>query len=178
MVDVREAIDFLQGKYGFGERYAIIGHSAGATLGYQLLMNDPRPVSKDRYSRRPICVVGIAGIYDLKLVVANHATMPEYRSFVTGAFGSEEDEWERASPAKFAGYEGNWSHGVMAMVVRLKGDELVETEQVDVMRKRLQKSLRGEVLEYREFEGGHDEVWEKGDQVAGLIYELVTKLSM
>lgn len=176
-MDVRNAIDFLQDKYSFGAKYVVIGHSAGATLAYQLLMADPRPASERKKFDQPLCVVGIAGIYDLKLVVEDHPTIPEYRSFVTGAFGADESEWEQSSPANFERFKKNWKDGHLALLVRLEGDELVETEQVDVMRKCLQKYLGEEMLEYREFEGGHDEVWEKGDQIAGLIFDVVTRLS-
>jgi hypothetical protein len=42
-------------------------------------------------------IVGLAGIYDLQLLVRNHVDQPFYREFVEKAFGADEDVWQDVS---------------------------------------------------------------------------------
>ncbi|RAH63943.1 arylformamidase [Aspergillus aculeatinus CBS 121060] len=42
IADVQAALAFLQRKYGFGDRYILVGHSCGATLAFQSVMGSFR----------------------------------------------------------------------------------------------------------------------------------------
>lgn len=84
VVDVLRGIVFLQEITGFAEDYILLGHSCGATLSFQVLMDGARWVVPPRLSggseradstpsvpppppkvTKPIAVIGLDGIYDL-----------------------------------------------------------------------------------------------------------------
>ncbi|RPB28420.1 alpha/beta-hydrolase, partial [Terfezia boudieri ATCC MYA-4762] len=76
--DVRAALKFLNDTYQM-RNYILIGHSAGATLCFQIL-GSGTPCT----GLLPKAVIGLAGIYDLRGLVEEY---PDYRGFVEGAFG-------------------------------------------------------------------------------------------
>ncbi|KAF8459006.1 Alpha/Beta hydrolase protein, partial [Terfezia claveryi] len=76
--DVQAALKFLNDTYQM-RNYILIGHSAGATLCFQIL-GSGTPCTE----LLPKAVIGLAGIYDLRGLVEEY---PDYRGFVEGAFG-------------------------------------------------------------------------------------------
>ncbi|PGH15586.1 hypothetical protein AJ79_02368 [Helicocarpus griseus UAMH5409] len=189
--DVHRAIAFLQNKYGFAERYILVGHSCGATLAFQTVM---KPISNDRAesddgpgakAQQPMAIVGVDGIYDLRLLRDHFNQYPIYQTFIEAAFGSE-DVWDVVSPATVkgqSGIEGGWSNGRLAVLAHSEGDELVDMGQLRVMsitteRWRAadtQEQLRS-VLLLDDLKGGHDDVWSKGEELAQVITRTVNEL--
>lgn len=90
MNDVALAIELLDEKFSLGNNYALIGHSAGAFISFQLL------TSKIPNFTPPRAIFGIDGIYDLNALVEEY---PDYRGFVVNAFTEDEELWKKASPA-------------------------------------------------------------------------------
>lgn len=172
--DVISALSLMQSTYGFGSRYVLVGHSCGATLSFQTIMEERSTISA------PSGIVGVCGIYDLNLMISNHASSPwaqVYRDFVVGAFGSDEKTWDRVSPAKYADFS-KWANTPpddgrpIVMVASSSEDELIEADQGNVM---------GEVLSHiaddtnlvckivPDLRGAHDEIWSHGSELARCI---------
>jgi len=118
--------------------YILIGHSAGATLCFQIL-GSGTPCTK----LFPKAVIGLAGIYDLRDLVEEY---PDYRGFVEGAFGvaSKEVEvysgklhpWDYVSPAKdpvCKSYKRFIEDKHKIVLVQSTMDELLSVKQTGLM---------------------------------------------
>ncbi|PWY81902.1 hypothetical protein BO70DRAFT_387446 [Aspergillus heteromorphus CBS 117.55] len=181
--DVRAAIAFLQKRYGFGGRYVLVGHSCGATLGFQVVMGGlQKPIKTgggvegqdegegEGEGEGPVAIVGMAGIYDLRLLRDCHRSVSVYQDFIVGAFGSNEALWDRVSPAK---------GGRLAVLAYSNGDGSVDSMQREAMREALREweaGREGRTVEMLNIEGDHDDAWEKGDELARAIAFAVDKL--
>ncbi|PGH20803.1 hypothetical protein AJ80_03430 [Polytolypa hystricis UAMH7299] len=191
--DVRQAIAFLQSTYSFDEQYILAGHSCGATLAFQAVMGTVAGVGDGDYDAsvsvseivQPLAIVGVEGIYDLRRLRDSFSQYGIYQEFIEGAFGKDEDVWDGASPSKVegaAGVEEGWKNGRLAILAQSKGDELVDASQLKDMSRALEKwkSRDGQgqrdVLLIEDLEGGHDEVWEKGEELAAVISKAVERL--
>ncbi|KAL2393296.1 hypothetical protein ABEF93_002817 [Exophiala dermatitidis] len=169
--DICSALALLHETYGLTEdNYMLVGHSCGATLAFQALQRlcsstspfeslfSQPPSTSSRSSSTPppppppppTAIVGLAGIYDLRLLLDNHRDTPYsdiYASFLEGAFGSDKNDWDRASPARFISTSTSsdeskpkpnrtsTDRSVNILLVTADKDDLVEPEQRDVMRR-------------------------------------------
>ncbi|GAB1196279.1 hypothetical protein APSETT444_005548 [Aspergillus pseudonomiae] len=179
--DVQAAIAFLQRKYGFEDRYILVGHSCGATLAFQSVMGR----FNAGISHGPLAVVGLAGIYDLKLLRDTHKEIPAYQQIVEGAFGDDEAAWDAVSPAVVKGadgVEGGWTAGRWAILAYLSKDSLVDFPQQKAMDATLragwcdvQSERYPRSVALLPLEGEHDECWEKGEGLAEAIAFAIEK---
>ena len=174
--DVLAALKHLQGKWGFGERYVLVGHSVGATLGLLAALK-----AEGEGVASPMCVVGLCGIYDFWRLhevwrgsgyegLTRNAGLMDGEGVVEGVSpgGVGRGEWEE-----------RWARGRKRWVVlgQGRGDGLVDFEQAEMMREVFdgeddQGSERGSELimcDLMEVEGRHNEVWEKGDELVRVI---------
>ncbi|KAJ9297218.1 hypothetical protein DTO271G3_4511 [Paecilomyces variotii] len=184
--DVRAAITFLQTKYRFGDRYILVGHSCGATLAFQTVMDNLPGVDAMRLIK-PKAIVGVEGIYDLRLLRDNYKQYNAYQEFLTGAFGPDEDLWDVVSPARASssssssfGIQRSWAEGKLAVLAHSVDDELVDFAQLDAMYDAL-KVWEGEgnerrVVTMRDLHGLHNEVWSAGEELARVISVAVEEL--
>ncbi|GJP97892.1 alpha/beta hydrolase protein [Aspergillus niger] len=190
--DVQSALSFLQGKYNIGSNYILVGHSCGATLAFQSVMGRFRAQLKEVMPSAGI--VGMAGIYDLRLLRDTHRSVSAYQDFIEGAFGSDEGVWDDVSPALGRGGEGvsdGWRNigdgegeekRLVAVLAYSGGDSLVDPTQREAMKKHLEEewvggSGRGEkVVEMLDIKGEHDDAWEKGEELARAIAFAVEKV--
>lgn len=177
--DVEAALALLQTKYGFGDRYILVGHSCGATLAFQTVMGSAS------VSTTPIAILGVAGIYYLRLLRDTFGDMPAYQEFVEGAFGPDESLWDAASPAKVEGrngVEGGWSAGRLAVLAHSPEDTLVDATQGEAMRWALTRWESNQTpgndrrVVMLPVKGLHDDPWEKGDELARAIAVTVEEL--
>ena len=174
--DVLDALRYLQEVYKFGQRYLLVGHSAGATLAYQVAMDLWRPENNTPLAL-PIGVVGLAGIYDFTGLQARHPGVPIYGEILRNAFGPD---WDHASPKYRLRNDGNlenmWVNGKLAVVAQSDGDGLVENEQalemLDALSAREVGSpkRRTELIWLKEH---HDDLWWQGTELAKVIREAV-----
>jgi kynurenine formamidase len=156
--DVLLGLRWLEKEYGVGSKWAYIavGHSCGATLAFQIVMDRQwkAPVpgkpalfekilsfassgDQEHTLRPPVAVVGLEGVYDFPLLLENHADNDEYKTFIRDAFGEDQEVWEKASP--IAGdYSDRWPEGHLVILGQSPEDELVDWPQVDAMVKVLQ----------------------------------------
>src|SRR5439155_11956886 len=88
--------------------YILSGHSCGACLSFQALMQPPGHYGLDYLPEapRPAAQLGLNGLYDLPALV--HELGPshehlgdDYELFLSNAFGTDQDRWPAVSPAHF-----------------------------------------------------------------------------
>lgn len=176
--DILTAILYLQEKYHFEDRYVLVGHSCGATLAMQVAMKRywgsqyESTFALELNVIPPVAIVGLEGLYDLPLLVSNHQDQPEYRDFITSAFGPS--GWDSASPT--AGeYDESWPDGRLVVLAHSKEDTLVEAEQWERMKVVLEmqdweERREGRKVVHFELKGDHDEVWETGNAARAIEY--------
>ena len=195
--DILTAIGVLQQKYGFGQRYLLVGHSVGATLAFQVALNQTVPWTSPSKSTSdsnpnpkvepPLGVLGVEGIYSFPDLLKSFSHVPLYETFTRGALGDDKRIWDEVSPANWSKetYTSNWGMGTgkrrLASVAHSRADELVDWAQVEAIRGVFEKGGQGwEGGEFRviELKGTHHEIWEKGAELARPIAEAVKALEM
>jgi kynurenine formamidase len=145
----------------------LLGHSAGATLAFQLLMGSQalKGAAVPSGVALPAAIVGLEGIYDFEGLVRRKG--PGYRPMFVGAFGDEKN-WDEASPAKFKGGFRPKSGEMLAVVGWGPDDELIDQPEIDAMVEVLERDgVRRLVL--KDLEGTHDGMWEDGRPLARVI---------
>lgn len=193
--DVRAAIAFLQERYGFGDRYILVGHSCGATLAFQTVMGKVAGADETRTTTtmitKPRAVAGVCGIYDLRLLRDDFNHEPIYQQFLEGAFGPDEDLWDRVSPAKVSaadsGIEAGWRDGKLALLAHSLGDELVNLRQFLAMKDALASwkeaaaaatsTTTRQVVLLQDLRQPHDDVWSNGEELAAVIVTAIQELA-
>jgi acetyl esterase/lipase len=177
ILDVRAALAYLDKHYGMGQDYILLGHSAGGTLTYQLLMGEVALAGQPTVpAPLPRVAIGISGIYNLPGLVARmegvHGGI--YRHFITGAFSSDEQLWKEASPVNYP-EKFSWPGGKGAMLAWSPEDTLIDEPEIDCMASKM-KSDGTPVTIIKDLTGDHEVVWEQGDQVARLVAEALAHL--
>lgn len=166
LLDVSRALLFLDGKYRISNRYILAGHSAGATLAFQL-NNWYLP---DTQLPQPLCVLGISGIYDFEAFIASHSEIPVYQELIDNAFPNK-SLWGQASPhTSHLPGTPKWQHATAVIISHSGEDELVEKAQASSMLElaRTTPDALGRV-HFLQATGAHDEIWKSGHILAGLI---------
>lgn len=174
--DVQSALAYLQRRYDFGERYVLVGHSAGACLAFQVVAGLTSAGSTSGLVL-PRAVIGFEGIYDFNGL--NARMDGAYAPFFEGAFGGSRADWDTAAPSKFTGsFEEQWGGRgakVMAALGWSRDDRLVDEPEVDNMATRLEgDGVRTTV--FKDLHGEHDEIWEVGTDVAKMIAKVLDTL--
>ncbi|KAI7671382.1 hypothetical protein KC318_g3530 [Hortaea werneckii] len=104
---------------------------------------------------------------------------------ITNAFGPNPSDWARASPSSGISSASSHQHQAEAwpnliVLAHSRQDELVEWQQVDLMHAALKSRGFDEVggedggggrLKLVELNGGHDEVWRQGEELARAVGE-------
>ncbi|KAI4188629.1 MAG: hypothetical protein L6R41_002007 [Letrouitia leprolyta] len=165
----------------------LIGHSVGATIAFALaLESDLDTVSNTNERENNVkfkAIVGVEGIYDFVALRDAHLEFRDvYEEFTTAALGDERSGgWEKGNVAKIVRDGKVRLEGVETVVLgQSRRDELVEWGQVEVIKAALEErgwngedegSGKGDkkMVSVVELNGGHDEVWEKGEEMARCI---------
>ncbi|POR35043.1 Kynurenine formamidase [Tolypocladium paradoxum] len=177
VLDVRAALKFLESEYQLANDYVLVGHSAGATLAYQLFMGEAALAGQRMPQTIPLpaAVIGIAGIYDL--VGLNDRHSGNYAGFISAAFGTDQKAWRRASPAGFAGsIKENWPGCPYSLLAYSAEDSLIDSPETDSMAVKLAED-GVDLSVVRDLTGEHDVVWQDGSQVARLVAQVLERLS-
>ena len=174
--DVLDAISWLQREYDIGEKYVLVGHSCGATLAFQVVMDQWHSIAGadpgTNHFRMPCAIVGVEGIYDqsqLKDSFKDSEYAAVYQEFLEGAFGKNERIWSIASPGN-ADFAHIWKAGKLVILAWSKDDELIDELQIVVMQKALDEGKnenRRDLI--TQLTGKHDEIWKNGVQLANVI---------
>ncbi|KAF7915104.1 hypothetical protein BELL_0219g00040 [Botrytis elliptica] len=178
--DICSALSYLQSKYSIEDQYLLLGHSCGATLSMQISMGKEYLHScgipdEQLNFKLPRYVLGVAGIYDLRLLRQTHPH-PAYNQFLTQAFGSDEQLWDEVSPAKYSNFEEFEKSGKILAFATSPDDELVDEIQIDVMLRNLH-GINGVVVKNlkNHLKGTHNKIWETGN-LANAIVEVLNLL--
>lgn len=168
LVDVTNALVYLEENFQIREKYLLVGHSAGATISLQL-----HDVAKDLPTPLPAGILGLAGIYKLDSFVEYHKSVPLYRLFIEGAFPPKLVDWKDASPysAHFPGTV--WERVDTLILSTSDEDELVENDQTTYMMERVERDRGTKGVHFLKATGKHDDMWEKGHVLAKLIKESI-----
>lgn len=158
-----------------------MGHSAGATLAYQLLMGsaalDTRAEGEHDTDAPllPAVLIGISGIYELCEFNERHAR--NYTSFIAAAFGEDETGWNTSMPACYSGsFKERLGPPRRAILARSSEDGLVDEPEIDRMADKLRRDgVPVEVV--KTLTGDHDFVWKDGTQIAELVKKALDSLS-
>ncbi|EEU44667.1 uncharacterized protein NECHADRAFT_84673 [Fusarium vanettenii 77-13-4] len=171
--DIWSALNFLQGKYKLAEDYILVGHSAGATLAFQLLMGDD-VLASHAQAPLPIAIIGVSGIFDL--VGLNERFGGNYAGFISSAFGEDQTAWNKASPARFSSsFKDRWTGGKLTVLAWSPEDTLIDGPEIDNMAALLTKQgIDVQVL--KDLRGEHDFIWQDGSQIARLIITALHQL--
>jgi len=172
--------------------FILTGHSCGATLSFQSIMSPLTRFSLPpnlSLCKKPMAIVGFNGLYDLAGFIHKppkgwEGHVPPYEEFTRGAFGDDERVWRAVCPASAEGdWLGEWleeKKGAKVVLGISKQDSLVPREQMVVMRECLEREKeKGRGVEVRVVEGDwgdHDEVWQSGWGMAGLLGDVVEEL--
>ncbi|KND93476.1 Kynurenine formamidase [Tolypocladium ophioglossoides CBS 100239] len=177
ILDVRAALKFLESEYQLAKDYVLVGHSAGATLAYQLLMGEAALAGQRMPQTVPLpaAVIGISGIYDL--VGLNNRHGGNYAGFISAAFGTDQKAWQRASPASFAGsIKENWPGSPYSLLAHSAEDSLIDSLETESMAAKLAKD-GVDLSVVKDLTGEHDFVWQDGSQVARLVAQVLERLA-
>ncbi|KAK5661389.1 hypothetical protein OQA88_11288 [Cercophora sp. LCS_1] len=171
ITDVIHAIAFLQ-RLGIAEEYILVGHSCGATLAFQTVMGSAR-WGLDTKIIKPKTVVGVNGLYDLVGFIEAppkgfEGLREAYEEFTRGAFGSDRDVWRGACPTTT---EKRWVGEWEVVLAQSEEDGLVPRGQLVGLRHRLEGD--GIVVREASIGGEHDGVWERGEELAGILVGLI-----
>ena len=166
LLDVAHALLYLDKEYQIGDRFLLVGHSAGATMAFELhnwyIPHSPLPT--------PAGVLGVAGIYHFEAFLQAHNKIPVYKEIMENAF-PDRKLWERASPYRnrLPGH-AKWEQAKAVIISHSDQDELVERAQPYYMMERVRMTPHfKEKVHFIDASGSHDEIWQSGDILAGLI---------
>ncbi len=172
--DVLRGLDLLRSFDLTDQSYILSGHSCGATLAFQCILQPPQHYGLENVPEppAPAALLGLNGLYDLPALVnglgASHIHLrDEYEMLLSTAFGADEGTWSAASPACFdpADIADRVRDGKAPRLVVL--DQSTEDQLVPMnQRERLQAALDEvsglRVLEGHRCTGTHAAPWEQG----------------
>lgn len=162
------ALQTLNRAFNLQGRYILSGHSAGATLAFQQgLWGSSIP--------QPWAFLGVAGIYDFDAFVRAHESVPVYKEIMQNAFPSQ-DTWDEASPGVNASSQQLelWQGSQALIIAYSKEDELVDEAQAMLMLRSLQNRLGlQKKVHLMQVSGSHDEIWQNGQVLAGLLCDVL-----
>ncbi|KAI0157656.1 alpha/beta-hydrolase [Xylariaceae sp. FL1272] len=179
--DVRSALVYLQQTYGFGSNYVLLGHSAGASMCFQLLSSSKDgatgvAVTDTKEPALPRAMVPFCGLYDFAGINARFDG--QYAVFFNGAFGDSPEDWAAGCPIEFSGnYVEKWPGKSFLLLGLSPTDSLVDEPETQNMARRLREKDRftegggdHEVLVLSDLVGDHDELWQSGEHVARMAW--------
>jgi kynurenine formamidase len=179
----------LLGSFGLTDQsYILSGHSAGACLAFQAILQPPMHYGLDDLPEAPCpaAILGLNGLYDLPELVtgldASHEHLrAEYEMFLSSAFGADKSRWPAASPARFdpAEIAGRVREGKVPRLVVLDQsteDQLVPMNQSQRLEANLSKVRGLRVVQGHRCTGNHDAPWEQGVMIWDSLEDIVRLL--
>ena len=159
--------------------YVLSGHSAGACLALQVILQSPAHYGLG-YVPEPPCpaaLLGLNGLYDLPALAtaeglgASHAGLrDDYDKMLSAAFGTDKSTWPAASPASFDPpsiarrvRDGNAPR--LIVLEQSTEDRLVPMSQRDRLAASLSKVTGLRIAGGRRLTGSHAAPWEEGSMI-------------
>jgi kynurenine formamidase len=189
--DVLHGLALLR-SFGLTERsYILSGHSCGACLAFQAILQPPAHYGLDHLADAPCpaAVLGLNGLYDLPELAtvdglgASHEHLREdYETFLSNAFGADKDRWPAASPARFdpaeiAGRVRENKAPRLVVLDQSTEDQLVPMNQRERLKANLSKVNGLRTVEGHRCTGRHAAPWEEGIMIWESLQDVVKLLS-
>ena len=171
MLDVSKGLAFLENRSNISSGYLLVGHSAGATLAFQM-----REFCEGFSIPIPLGIFGVDGIYALKELTMNYKSIPVYKHLVVNAFGVDETVWTEASPYS-SKQPAAWEKVNTVILAHSEEDELLDSTQTRLMCDRAKETPGYQrSLHFLPAKGSHDQIWKQGNELARLIKEALDLL--
>ncbi|MFI1995883.1 alpha/beta hydrolase [Actinoplanes sp. NPDC020271] len=170
--DVLHGLDLLR-SYGLADHsYVLSGHSCGACIAFQAVLQSPRDHGLDAVPEapRPAALLGLNGLYDLPALVdglgpSHEHLREEYRMLLGHAFGTDPARWPAASPTRFGpAVVGERAPGLVVLD-QSSEDQLVPMNQRERMEAHLHRAGVSRVVTGHRCTGSHAAPWERGDML-------------
>ncbi|MFF7607643.1 hypothetical protein [Streptomyces parvulus] len=167
----------LLGSLGLADgSYILSGHSCGACLALQSVLQPPRHYHLGHLPEPPCpaALLGLNGLYDLPALATEDGLAPfhahlreDYERFLSRAFGTDKDAWPDASPAGFdpASIAERIREGKTPRLVVLDQsteDQLVPMTQRERLTTTLAKAAGLRLAQGQRLTGNHAAPWEEG----------------
>ncbi|CAG7558143.1 unnamed protein product [Fusarium equiseti] len=183
IISVLSAIAYLQEGLGVAHDYVLSGHSCGATLAFQAVMNADRWATAETNEssvpkiKKPPVIAPLNGLYDLAAFIDNppesHKTLqPLYLEFTKNAFGDNAEVWRAACPTVVSDWMTEWPEGKAVFIAQSKNDTLVPYSQTELMRGHLQRSSKLEIIEMPA-SGDHNDLWKQADEIVEIMKKAI-----
>lgn len=186
--DVLNALSLL-GSFGLTERsYILSGHSCGACLAFQAILQPPTYYGLENVADAPCpaAILGLNGLYDLPALVDGLGSSHEhlrgdYEVLLSYAFGTDKNKWAVASPARFdpAAVSERVREGKVPQLILLDEsmeDQLVPFNQLERFEADLSKSEELSVIRGHRCSGKHAAPWEQGVMIWESIQDTLMHL--
>ena len=156
------------------QSYILSGHSCGASLLFQAILQSPQHYALKNLPDAPcpVALLGLNGLYDFPDLVnqlgeSHEHLRDEYENLLTNAFGADEGKWPAASPARFDPAEISVrvrENKAPRFVVLDESteDQLVPMNQREKLEATLRKASGLRVIEGHRCTGKHAAPWEQG----------------
>ncbi|KAF0640972.1 hypothetical protein FPSE5266_03280 [Fusarium pseudograminearum] len=176
IIAVLAAIAYLQNELGVAHDYVLSGHSCGATLTFQTVMNPDRWGVAPKV-KKPKVIAPLNGLYDLATFINNppeshEKLQPLYVEFTKNAFGDDETVWRDICPTIVSDWSEEWPEGKAVVFAQSKNDSLVPYSQTELMKEHLSKNSKLEIVEMVA-SGDHNDLWKQADEIVEIIKRAV-----
>ncbi|KAJ4112165.1 hypothetical protein NW768_011744 [Fusarium equiseti] len=175
IISVLTAISYLQEGLGVAHDYVLSGHSCGATLTFQAVMNADRWAIAGYVPRikKPSIIAPLNGLYDLAAFIDNppdsHKPLkPVYVEFTKNAFGDNTEVWKASFPTVVLDWQAEWPEGKAVFIAQSKEDSLVPYSQTELMRAHLERNSTLEIIEMAA-SGDHNDLWKTADEIVEIM---------
>ena len=186
--DVLHGLALLRSLGLTDQSYILSGHSCGACLAFQAILQPPRHYGLGYLPDAPCpaAMLGLDGLYDLPALVdglgaAHERLRGDYETMLSRAFGADQRIWPAASPAHFdpAGIAGRVRNGKAPRLVVLDQsteDQLVPMNQLERFQAQLGKVSGLRVTQGHRCTGGHTAPWQEGAMIWESLQDIVKLL--
>lgn len=186
--DVLHGLALLR-SFGLSDQsYILSGHSCGASLAFQAILQPPRHYGLENISDapRPSALLGLNGLYDFSALVnglggSHEHLRDDYEMLLSNAFGADQRTWPAASPARFDPAEiaervrAGKAPGLVVLDQSTQ-DQLVPMNQRQRLRAYLSKVGGLRVVEGHRCTGSHAAPWEQGSMIWESLQDVLSLL--
>ena len=170
------------------DQYLLSGHSCGACIAFQTILQDPKHWNLNEDLPAPpraYALIGLNGLYDLDTLVnglgpAHKSMRHEYEMFQSIAFGKDKSQWSEYSPARFDAdmISRSIEDGLAPKRIVLDQsteDQLVPVNQLERLKIQLEQVSGLQLWQGNRCAGSHAAPWEQGYMIWQTILDVLEK---